>query len=148
MRWATMLSTRVAMNRVNPRPKADRVLALLNSWSPVSSVTIWTVTVVTVSSGLKVRLAARPAAMVTIMVSPIARDMASSRAPAMPGRAAGRRTRFTVSDLVAPMAKEPSRRVWGTAFRMSSDREETKGISMIPITAPAVRAIWFCTRAR
>ena len=42
--------------------------------------------------------------MVTIMVSPIARDMASSMAPATPGRAAGRRTRVTVSDRVAPMA--------------------------------------------
>ena len=100
-----------------------------------------TVTVVTVSSGLKVRLAARPAAMVTIMVSPIARDTASSSAPAMPGRAAGSSTRLTVSDLVAPMAEEPSRRLCGTAFRMSSDSEETNGISMIPITAPATRAI-------
>ena len=42
--------------------------------------------------------------MVTIMVSPMARDMASSMAPAMPGRAAGSSTRLTVSDLVAPMA--------------------------------------------
>lgn len=31
---------------------------------------------------------------------------------------------------------------------MSSLSEETKGISMIPITAPATRAIWFCTCIR
>ena len=42
--------------------------------------------------------------MVTIMVSPMARDIASNRAPATPGRAAGISTRLTVSDLVAAIA--------------------------------------------
>ena len=90
------------MNRTRPSAKAERVLAESNSWSPTSRVTIWTVTVVTASSGLSVRLAARPAAITTIMVSPIARLVASSRAPTMPGSAAGTTTERMVSDLVAP----------------------------------------------
>ena len=39
--------------------------------------------------GLTVRFAARPAAMTTIIVSPIARDTASRMPPTIPGRAAG-----------------------------------------------------------
>ena len=72
-------------NSTRPSANADNVFALSNSWSPTSSVTIWTVTVVTASSGLAVRLAARPAAMTTIMVSPIAREAASRTPPTMPG---------------------------------------------------------------
>ena len=45
-----------------------------------------------------------PAAMTTIMVSPMARDTASSTPPTMPGRAAGKMTRRMVSDWVAPKA--------------------------------------------
>ncbi len=60
--------------------------------------------VVTLSSGLAVRFAPCPAAITTIMVSPTARETASSSAPTMPGRAAGKTTCRTVSDLVAPMA--------------------------------------------
>ena len=42
--------------------------------------------------------------MTTIMVSPMAREMASMKAETMPGSAAGSTTRLMVSDLVAPMA--------------------------------------------
>jgi len=45
-----------------------------------------------------------PAAMTTIMVSPIARLAASNTPPMMPGSAAGRSTLVMVSPLVAPMA--------------------------------------------
>jgi hypothetical protein len=68
----------------------------------VSSITICTVTVVTASSGLAVRFAASPAAMTTIIVSPIARETASSTAPTMPGNAAGKTTLRIVSERVAP----------------------------------------------
>ena len=117
-------------------------MALSNSWSPVSRVTIWTVTVVTVSSGLAVRLAASPAAITTIMVSPMARETASRIPPMMPGSAAGKITFFMVSDWVAPRAREPSRIAWGTALITSSERDDTNGIIMMPITAPAARALW------
>src|SRR5690554_1189926 len=132
----------VTTNSIMPRAKAARVLALSNSWSPVSRVTICTVTVVTESSGLAVRLAARPAAITTIMVSPMAREAASRMPPIMPGRAAGKITFFMVSDWVAPSAREPSRRVWGTALITSSDNDETNGIIMTPITRPAASALW------
>ena len=43
-----------------------------------------------------------------------------------------------VSDVVAPIARLPSRMACGTALMMSSDSELTKGISMTPMTSPAV----------
>ena len=95
---------KVTTNSSRPRAKAASVFGLSNSWSPTSRVTICAVTVVTASSGLMVRLAARPAAITTIMVSPIARETASSTAPTMPGSAPGNTTWRMVSDLVAPSA--------------------------------------------
>ena len=59
--------------------------------------------------------AATPAASTTIIVSPMAREAVISSAPTMPGRAAGRMTRLTVSERVAPRPSEPSRRARGTA---------------------------------
>jgi hypothetical protein len=49
-------------------------------------------------------LAARPAAITTIMVSPIARDTASSTPPTIPGSAARMTTCLIVSERVAPSA--------------------------------------------
>ena len=86
------------------------------------------------------RLACPPAASTTIMVSPMAREVASRKPPMMPGRAAGISTRRIVSDLLPPSASEPSRRERGTAFSASSDSDEMNGISMIPMTAPATTA--------
>ena len=57
----------------------------------------------------------------------------------MPGSAAGRMTRLIVSDCVAPSPSEPSRSDCGTAVMMSSDSDETNGMSMTPMTRPAVR---------
>ena len=70
---AMTLRNSVTTNSIRPSANAASVFALSNSWSPTSSVTICTVTVVTASKGFAVRLAASPAAMTTIMVSPIAR---------------------------------------------------------------------------
>jgi hypothetical protein len=64
---------------------------------------------------LKLRRADSPAAITTIMVSPMARDAASSTPPTMPGSAAGITTRLMVSERVAPSASEPSRIACGTA---------------------------------
>ena len=83
----------------------------------------------------------RPAAITTIMVSPIARDTASRMPPTMPGSAAGRSTLRMVSFMVAPMPRDASRRVSGTALIMSSDRDITKGMIMMPMTSPAARAL-------
>eukprot|EP01031_Cornospumella_fuschlensis_P017296 gene17295-21143_t len=73
-----MLSSRVTTNSTRPSAKAASVLALSNSWSPVSNFTICAVTVVTLAKGLAVMLADRPAAITTIIVSPIARLIASN----------------------------------------------------------------------
>ena len=98
-------------------------------------------TVVTESKGFAVNLAAIPAAITTIIVSPIALDTANKTAPTIPGRAAGKTTFLIVSDLVAPIAREPSRKEFGTELITSSDNEEIKGIIIIPITPPAAIAL-------
>ena len=67
--------------------------------------TICTVTVVIASRGLADRLAAVEAAITTIMVSPIARLIASITPATMPGSAAGTSTRRIVSERVAPIAR-------------------------------------------
>src|SRR3546814_6829997 len=58
----------------------------------------------------------------------------------MPERAAGTNTRRMVSDVVAPIANEPSRIAWGTALIESSAIEETNGMIITPITTPAASA--------
>ena len=79
--------------------------------------------------------------MTTIIVSPIARLTASSTPPTTPGSAAGRITLRMVSDLVAPIASEPSRIACGTAAIESSAIELTNGMIMMPITRPAASAL-------
>ena len=60
--------------------------------------------VVVDSRGFIVKFAAKPAAITTIIVSPIALETAKRIDPIIPGRAAGITTFFIVSDLVAPTA--------------------------------------------
>ena len=136
-----MLSSRVIAKSVRPRAKPTSDWGPAKSLSPVSWLTMVTVTVETGSAGLARRTGLLPAARTTIMVSPIARLTARRKAPTIPGSAAGRSTRRMPSEGVAPSAREPSRRDKGTWRRMSSEREEMKGISMMPITRPAVRAL-------
>ena len=62
------------------------------------------VIVVVDSSGLMVKFAANPAAITTIIVSPIALETASKTEPTIPGKAAGMTTFLIVSDFVAPIA--------------------------------------------
>ena len=135
-----MLSINVNTKRAKPRPNADRVLISSNSVSPVNRETIWTVTVVTVSKGFIVKFALNPAAITTIIVSPIALLMANKKAPTRPGKAAGNTTFKVVSALVAPSPKEPSLKDCGTELIISSDNDDINGIIIIPITAPAAKA--------
>ncbi len=60
--------------------------------------------VVVESKGLMVNFAASPAAITTIMVSPIALETANRIDQIIPVRAAGNTTCLIVSDLVAPSA--------------------------------------------
>ena len=55
-----------------------------------------------------VKFPVNPAAITTIMVSPMARERASKNAPTIPGKAEGKITFFIVSDCVAPIAYDPS----------------------------------------
>ncbi|MCY1309541.1 hypothetical protein D9M70_596460 [compost metagenome] len=124
-----------------PSAKATSVCGEVNSRSPVNWLTIFTVTVVIGSKGLICMRAATPAASTTIIVSPTARDAVRSSAPTMPGSAAGRITFLTVSERVAPRPSEPSRNARGTWVMMSSESDDTNGISMMPMTMPAVTTL-------
>ena len=83
-----------------------------------------------------------------LTVAPAVRDLglaiglssASSTPPTTPGKAAGTSTFLIVSDVVAPIARLPSRIACGTAAIESSAIEETNGMIMIPITRPAASA--------
>src|SRR5690606_18693297 len=93
------------------------------------------------SRGLRVRFGVAPAASVTIIVSPMARESAKINDATIPESAAGTTTRVATSNLVEPRAYAPARSESGTAIIASSLREETMGMSMIPRTMLALRAL-------
>ena len=84
-------------------------------------------TVVVDSNGLIVKFAAKPAAITTIIVSPIALETANKIDPTIPGNAAGNTTFLIVSDFVAPTAYDPSLNDCGTALTTSSVNEKQMG---------------------
>ncbi len=73
-----------------------------------------------------------PAAIRTIIVSPTAREPASTIEATMPDMAAGTITRVAVFDLVAPRPNEASRRPWGTDRMASSEIEAMIGTIIEP----------------
>src|SRR5699024_8994256 len=79
-----------------------------------------------------------PLAIVTIIVSPMAREIANTIETIIPDKAAGITTRKVVSNFVAPNANAPSRIAFGTAFIASSDIDATIGIIITPITIPGL----------
>ena len=93
------------------------------------------------SSGFAVIRGVAPAAMVTSIVSPMARDMASMKEATMPDRAAGTTTFRLVSSLVAPKAYEACRSDLGTLIMASSLSDDTMGMIMTPMTTPALSAL-------
>ena len=110
----------------------------------VSPKLIWTIYAVIVSmgtSGFMVNLGCWPAAMATIMVSPIARETARMTAAVIPERAAGKTILKATWILREPRAYAPSRQPIGTACIASSLNEDTSGMIMIPITSPAESAL-------
>lgn len=118
-----MFSSNVMQNNTNANAKADSVLGLLNSWSPEIIDTICAVIVVTESRGLKVRFAIMPAAIVTIIVSPMARDIAMMMPPIIPGNAVGIKTLVIISSFVAPIAIAESLSVSGIVLMNSYDND-------------------------
>ena len=128
-------------NRTRPSAKAASVLALSNSWSPVSSWTIWTVTVVTLANGLAVRLAARPGGHDH---DHRLADRAADREQDAADDAGKRRRKEDLADglrRVAPSARLPSRIACGTAAIESSAIELTNGMIITPMTRPAASAL-------
>src|SRR5690625_2742000 len=89
----------------------------------------------------KVKFLELPLAIVTIIVSPIAREIAKTMAAIIPDRAAGITAFKVTSNLEAPRPRAPSLILCGTAFMASSDKEATMGIIMIPMTNPGLNIL-------
>ena len=93
------------------------------------------------TSGLAVSRGCWPAAMATIIVSPMAREIARITAAETPDSAAGSTTPVAACSRVAPSANAPSRRPCGTAENASSHSDETSGRIIRPITRPGPSAL-------
>src|SRR5690554_3060404 len=89
----------------------------------------------------KFRLGNAPAAKVTIMVSPMAREMASTIDAIIPDNAAGNTTLIATSSFVEPSAYAALRMLVGTELIASSLRDEIMGKIMIPTTILALNAL-------
>src|SRR5688572_6244265 len=100
--------------------------------SPKKAWTMYPVSVWMLLSGFAVSWGVDPAAMATIIVSPIAREMPRIVAAATPDNAAGRTIRTLTVSLDDPSAYAPSRRDRGTADMASSATEAMIGTIMIP----------------
>src|SRR5699024_10421131 len=83
-----------------------------------------------------------PAAIDTIIVSPIALDTASTTDAIIPETAAVSTTLNVVSSLVAPRPSDPSLVEFGTALIASSLKLAIIGMIMIPTTRPALTALY------
>ena len=82
-----------------------------------------------------------PAASDTIMVSPIALDTAKTIDATIPESAAGMVIFHATSNFVDPIAKAPSRMLFGTEDIASSDNEAIMGMIMMPTTIPGEIAL-------
>ena len=82
-----------------------------------------------------------PPAMTTTIVSPTARDIASTIEATMPDSAAGNTTRIVVWSFEAPRPKAPSRSDCGTERIESSEIEATIGMIRKPMMIPAESAL-------
>src|SRR5699024_1430020 len=80
-----------------------------------------------------------PLAIVTIIVSPIALDVANTIDATIPDKAPGMTIFKVTSNFVAPIAKAASRMAFGTDVIASSDKEAIIGIIIIPITIPGLK---------
>lgn len=93
------------------------------------------------SKGFKVRFGVDPAASATIIVSPIALEIAKKNDAIIPDEAAGKTIFFIVSNLFAPNAKDASLKDLGTAEIASSLIDVIRGVTIIPRAIDAERAL-------
>jgi hypothetical protein len=82
-----------------------------------------------------------PVAIKTIMVSPTARPNPIMIAENMPGLAVNSTTLIMVCQGVAPKAREPTVKCFGTLKMASSAIEKIVGITANPIATPTTRAL-------
>src|SRR5690625_2000967 len=87
----------------------------------------------------KVKLFVLPLAIVTIIVSPIALDIAKTIEAIIPEIALGIIIFIITSNRVDPIARAPSRKWFGTERIASSDKEAIIGVIITPITIPGLR---------
>ena len=102
MRRAKRFIENVNAKRISPTAKIDKYFMLPCSMSPFDVETMYAVIVSIPLVGLKVRIGLEPAARVTAMVSPRARERARMKEATMPESAAGTTIFIVVSALVAP----------------------------------------------
>lgn len=93
------------------------------------------------SKGFNVRFGVDPAARATIIVSPIALEIAKKNDAIIPDEAAGKIIFFIVSNLFAPNAKDASLKDLGTAEIASSLIDAIRGVTIIPRAIDADRAL-------
>ena len=86
-----------------------------------------------------------PPAISTTIVSPTARDMASTIEATMPDSAAGKTTRRATWNFDAPSPNAPSRRDCGTDRIESSEIDATIGMIRKPMMIPAASALKIAT---
>ena len=121
-------------NNTSPSAKAANVLALSNSWSPTSSITICTVTVVTPSNGWLSNWQPHRRPSQQSVVSPMARNRQQNRADNA-RQSGGQHGEW--SQIGSHQVRQRRRaRFAALALITSSDNEEMKGIIIMPMTRP------------
>ena len=104
--------------------------------APMNAVIVWAC-----SRGSKVIWAIPPAAMRTIIVSPTAREIASTKLATIPEIAAGTTILVETWRRVAPSAVGAVAELLRHGAIASSEIEATIGMSMTPTTSPAARTL-------
>src|SRR5574341_865166 len=137
----TRLSAKVLRNSIIPTAKIVRYSSVPVGVSPRLTCTMYAVMVSIGTVGSRVSRGCCPAAIARIMVSPIARDTPNNTDAAIPDSADGTTTFTATCNLDEPRAYAPSRKLWGTAYMASSDRDEIIGMIMMPITIPGASAL-------
>ena len=131
-----MLSIRVITKSVMPTAKTVLKAVVPVAMSPFAVVAMNAVMVSIAWPRFAPHWGTRPDAIRTTMVSPTARDIASTNEATMPDRAAGKTTRIVTWSLPAPRPKAPSRSDCGTADIASSEIDATVGMIRKPMMIP------------
>ena len=124
-------------------PSANKALYAVVPWgvSPRETFTIEEVMVYIAFLGSRFNSGYWPPAIVTIIVSPMARENPKIKDAMIPDKAAGNIIFNAVILLVEPSAREPILKDFGTAFSASSEIDAIVGMIIIPTAMPAEIAL-------